>query len=78
LSIIDFQADKIEVYDQKLIPEEISKHLMGHKLKDRVRVKYFLVDPDDLMKTYFRYIEYITIKKNSYPVSLDEFKQLKG
>jgi hypothetical protein len=37
LSIIDFQADKIEVYDQKLMPEEIREHLMGHKLKDKVR-----------------------------------------
>jgi hypothetical protein len=31
---------------------------MGHKLKDRVIEAYFLADPDDLMKTYFRYIKY--------------------
>lgn len=57
--------------------EEIREHFMGHKLKDKVREAYFLADPDELMKTYLRYMEHVTIKENTSPVSLDELKQLK-
>lgn len=57
--------------------EEIREHFMGHKLKDKVREAYFLADPDELMKTYLRYMEHITIKENTSPVSLDELRQLK-
>jgi integrase len=35
--------------------EEIREHMMGHKLKDRVREAYFLADPDELRKSYLRY-----------------------
>lgn len=59
------------------MPEEIREHLMGHKLKDRVREAYFLADPDQLMKTHLRYMEHIIIKENNSSVNLDEFRQLK-
>jgi len=35
--------------------EEIMGHMMGHKLKDRVRDTYLLADPDDLRKSYLRH-----------------------
>jgi integrase len=35
--------------------EEIREHMMGHKLKDRVRDAYFLADPEDLRKSYLTY-----------------------
>ena len=34
------------------MPWEIREHMMGHKLKDRVREAYFLADPDELRKIY--------------------------
>jgi hypothetical protein len=43
--------------------EEIREHMMGHKLKDRIRDAYFLADPDELRKTYLRYIDYLNVKK---------------
>lgn len=49
--------------------EEIREHMMGHKLKDRIRDAYFLADPDDLQTSYLRYIDYLDLEK--------ELKELK-
>jgi len=35
---------------------EIREHMMGHKLKDRVREAYFLADPEELKKVYLRVV----------------------
>jgi integrase len=35
---------------------EIREHMMGHKLKDRVRDAYFLADPNELRKSYLSLI----------------------
>ncbi len=45
------------------MPEEIREHFNGYQLKDKVREAYFLTDPDKIIKTCLRYIEFITIKK---------------
>jgi len=45
---------------------------MGHKFKDRVRDAYYLADPDDLRKTYLRYIDYLNVK--SSPVIIQWMK----
>ncbi|MEN6293245.1 MAG: hypothetical protein ABFD07_14700 [Methanobacterium sp.] len=44
------------------MPWEIREHMMGHKLKDRVREAYFLADPEELKKVYLRYIEHLSVK----------------
>jgi len=57
--------------------EEIREHMIGYKLKDRVRDAYFLADPDELRKTYLRYIDYLIVKSSPINFSLDEIKNLK-
>jgi integrase len=47
------------------MPEEITEHMMGHKLKDRIQEVYFLTDPDELRKIYLMYIEYLKVKISS-------------
>lgn len=44
--------------------EEIQEHMMGYKLKDRVREAYFLADPEDLKKVYI-IIEYLSVKDST-------------
>ena len=58
------------------MPEEIREHMMGHKLKDRVRDAYFLADPDELRKIYLRHIEYLSVKSSPVKYSLDEIREL--
>ncbi len=59
------------------MPWEIREHMMGHKLKDRVREAYFLADPEELKKVYLRYIEHLTVKDStSGKYSQDEFREL--
>jgi len=55
---------------------EIREHMMGHKLKDRVREAYFLADPEELKKVYLRYIEHLSVKGSTGKYSLDEFREL--
>ena len=49
---------------------------MGHKFKDRVRDAYYLADPDDLRKTYLRYIGYLNVKSSPVNYSVDEMREL--
>jgi len=56
--------------------EEIREHMMGHKFKDRVRDAYYLADPDDLRKTYLRYIDYLNVKSSPVNYSVDEIREL--
>lgn len=56
--------------------EEIREHMMGHKLKGRIRDAYFLADPDDLRKTYLRYIDSLNIKSSPVNYSVDEIRGL--
>jgi len=56
--------------------EEIREHMMGHKLKDRIRDAYFLADPDELRKTYLRYIDYLNVKSSPAKYSMDEIREL--
>jgi len=59
------------------MPWEIREHMMGHKLKDRVREAYFLADPEELKKVYLRYIEHLSVKDSTAgKYSLDEFREL--
>ena len=58
------------------MPWEIREHMMGHKLKDRVREAYFLADPDELRKIYLRYIEHLSVKGSAVKYSLDEIREL--
>ncbi len=45
------------------MPEEIREHFMGHVYKDKVRDAYFLPDPQELLKIYLKYMDYVTIEK---------------
>ena len=56
--------------------EEIREHMMGHKLKDRVRDAYFLADPKDLQKSYLRHIDYLNVKNSPINFSMDEIRDL--
>jgi ABC-type Na+ transport system ATPase subunit NatA len=58
------------------MPEEIREHMMGHKIKDRVREAYFLADPDELRKIYLRYIEHLSMKNSGVIYSSDEIREL--
>jgi predicted ATPase len=49
---------------------------VGHKFKDRVRDAYYLADPDDLRKTYMRYIDYLNVKSSPVNYSSDEIREL--
>lgn len=50
------------------------EHMMGHKLKDKVREAYFLTDPDKLMNNYLRYRT--SVKNSAIKYSMDEFREL--
>ncbi|MEN4018425.1 MAG: hypothetical protein PQ975_09765 [Methanobacterium sp.] len=45
------------------MPEEIREHFMGYVYKDKVRDAYFLPDPQELLKIYLKYMDYVTIEK---------------
>jgi hypothetical protein len=51
---------------------------VGHKFKDRVRDAYYLADPDDLRKTYLRYIDYLNVKSSPVNYSVDEIRELQN
>lgn len=36
------------------MPEEIRENMMAHALKDKVREAYFLADPNELEKVYYK------------------------
>ncbi len=52
------------------MPEEIREHFMGHVISNKVQDAYFLADPQELLKVYLKYMEYVTIEKRK--VSSDE------
>ncbi|MDY9923210.1 tyrosine-type recombinase/integrase [Methanobacterium sp.] len=58
------------------MPWEIREHMMGHKLKDRVREAYFLADPEELKKVYLRYRTPISQRLHGRKYSQDEFREL--
>ncbi|WP_414469137.1 tyrosine-type recombinase/integrase [Methanobacterium sp. ACI-7] len=43
--------------------KEIRGHFMGHGYNDKVRDTYFLADPQELLKVYLKYMDYVTIEK---------------
>ena len=45
------------------MPEEIREHMMGHVISNKVQDAYFLADPQELLKVYLKYMEFVTIDK---------------
>ncbi len=52
-------------------------HLQLNWIPDRVRDAYFLADPDDLLKSYLRYIDYLNVKSSPVNYSMDEIRNCK-
>ncbi len=45
------------------MPEEIREHFMGHVISNKVQDAYFLADPQELLKVYLKYMDYVSIEK---------------
>ncbi len=45
------------------MPEEIREHFMGHVISNKVQDAYFLADPQELLKVYLKYMDFVTIEK---------------
>jgi hypothetical protein len=45
------------------MPEEIREHFMGHVIPNKVQDAYYLAEPDELLKVYLKYMDYVTIEK---------------
>lgn len=52
------------------MPEEIREHMMGHVISNKVQDAYFLADPQELLKVYLKFMDYVTIEKRE--VNSDE------
>jgi hypothetical protein len=45
------------------MPKEIGEHFMGHVISNKVQDAYFLADPQELLKVYLKYMDYVIIEK---------------
>lgn len=54
------------------MPEEIREHFMGHVISNKVQDAYFLADPEELLKVYLKYMDYVTIEVRNEVVSSNQ------
>lgn len=58
------------------MPEEIRKHMMGHKYHDPILRAHYTPDHEDLKKVYVTIMEHVTISER-LPITMEEFRELK-
>lgn len=50
-------------FNTQLINTGMPEHMMGHVISNKVQDAYFLADPQELLKVYLKYRDYVTIAK---------------